>query len=65
MFQVHYRYSNMLNILFITSMFGTALPLLFPIAMFSYAILAVQDVLLLVYFAQAPPTYDENLNLQV
>lgn len=55
----------MLNILFMTMMFGTALPLLFPIAMISYSILAFQDVILLIYFAQAPPTYDEKLNLRV
>jgi hypothetical protein len=55
----------MLNILFITMMFGTALPILFPIAMISYSVLAFQDVFLLVYFAKAPPTYDENLNLRV
>ena len=46
-------------------MYGTAMPLLFPIAFFSYAILYVQDVLLLIYFAKAPPNYDEKLNLQI
>ena len=46
-------------------MYGTAMPLLFPIALVSFAILYVQDTLLLIYFAQAPPTYDEKLNMSV
>lgn len=52
----------MLNILFMTMMYGAALPLLFPIAVVSYAILYLEDIILLVYFAEAPPTYDEQLN---
>jgi hypothetical protein len=46
-------------------MFGTAMPLLFPIALVSFSIVYVQDIILLIYFAQAPPTYDENLNISV
>ena len=61
-FAVHVRYSNMLNILFMTMMYGAALPLLYPIAMFSFAVLYVQDITLLVYFAEAPPSYDNDLN---
>ena len=61
-FSVHVRYSNMLNILFMTMMYGAALPLLYPIAMFSFAVLYVQDITLLVYFAEAPPSYDNDLN---
>ena len=48
-----------------TMMFGTALPLLFPIAFISYCILKVQDIALLYWFAQTPPTYDEYLNEKV
>jgi hypothetical protein len=40
-FSVHYRYSNMLNIFFITMTYGTALPLLFPIAFVSYCVLYI------------------------
>jgi hypothetical protein len=40
-FSVHFRYSNMLNIFFMTMMYGTALPLLYPIALISYAVLYV------------------------
>ena len=46
-------------------MYGTAMPLLFPIAMFSYVVLAFEDVFLLVYFAKAPPLYDENMSMRV
>ena len=46
-------------------MFGTALPILFPIAYVSYIILNIQDQILLVYFAQKPPVYDEKLNNKI
>lgn len=38
-FSVHFRYSNMLNIFFMTVLYGTSLPLLYPIAVVSFAIL--------------------------
>ena len=46
-------------------MYGTALPLLFPIALFSFIILYIQDGMLMVYFAQKPPDYDEQMNAKV
>jgi len=52
----------MLNILFMTMTYGAALPLLYPIAMFSFAVLYIQDITLIVYFAEAPPSYDNDLN---
>ena len=36
---VHFRYSMIMNICFITMMYGTALPLLFPIAFISFYII--------------------------
>ena len=38
-YSVHYRYSNMLNIFFMTLMYGTALPFLYIIAVCSFAVL--------------------------
>lgn len=43
-------------------MYGAALPLLYPIALVSYAVLYIQDIGLLVWFAKKPQTYDEELN---
>jgi hypothetical protein len=33
---VHFKYSGILNIVFITMMYGMGLPLLFPIAAFNF-----------------------------
>jgi hypothetical protein len=46
-------------------MYGTAMPLLFPIALFSYAFLYLQDLIILIYFARAPGVHDEELNLKI
>ena len=46
-------------------MYGTAMPILFPIAMFSFVVLYIQEVYLLYYVSKAPPTYDEQLNFTV
>ena len=38
---VHFRYANMLNIVFVTFMYGTAMPILFPVAMFSFLMIFI------------------------
>ena len=35
---LHYKYSTIMNIIFVTMMYGTGLPLLFPIALLSLVI---------------------------
>lgn len=50
-FEIHYRYSNMMNIIYVTMVYGAAMPLLFLIALLSFSILYVQDTVLVVWFA--------------
>lgn len=64
-FEVHFRYANVLNIIFVTMMYGTAMPILFPVAALSFLIIYVQEVYMLYYVYKAPPTYDEDLNKKV
>jgi len=59
---MHYKYSAMMNITFVTFMFGLAIPLLFPIALLSFMILFVVERLCITYFYKKPPMYDEKLN---
>jgi len=40
-FLIYYKYSAILNISFVTMMFGFGIPLLFPIAAFSFLIMFV------------------------
>lgn len=59
---LHFKYSSVLNITFITFMYGLALPVLFPIALLAFFVLYVTEKLTLTYFYKKPPMYDEKLN---
>lgn len=58
---VHFRYSMIMNITFITMMYGTALPILFPVAFISYVIIYLMEVYMLFYVYRRPVTYDARL----
>jgi len=47
---IHFKYSGMMNICFVTLMYGMGLPILFPIAAFSYFILYSLERILVAYF---------------
>jgi hypothetical protein len=61
-FFIHYKYSSIMNIVFVTMMYGMGLPILFPIAAFSFLTLYCMEKLLLHYVYREPPMYDEKLN---
>ena len=62
---MHYKYSTLLNVVFVTFMYGLAMPILFPIAMLSMFILYFQEKLMLYYGYRVPPMYDERLSQNV
>lgn len=62
---MHYKYSAMLNITFITMMFGAGMPYLFPIAAFSFLCLYIVENYMLYYVYKEPPAYDDKLNNEV
>ena len=59
---IHYKYSFIMNITFITFMFGAGFPILFPIACLSFIVLYIMERLLLAYSYKQPPMFDESLN---
>ena len=59
---MHYKYSAIMNIVFITMMFGTGLPILFPLASFSLLTMYMLEKYEIYYVFQQPPAYDEKLN---
>ena len=59
---MHFKYAAILNTVWVTFMFGLALPLLFPIAAFTFFNYYLCEKLLLTYYYQRPPSYDEKLN---
>lgn len=61
-FFIHYKYSAILNIVFVTMMYGMGLPVLFPIASASLFVLYFVEKCMLYYVYREPPMYDEKLN---
>ncbi len=62
---MHYKYSMMLNTIFVTFMYGFGIPLLFPVAVLALVILYFIEKTILYYAYQAPPMYDEKLNILI
>ena len=61
-FYMHYKYSMILNITFVTMTFGVGMPVLFPIATLSFLFLYFVEKGMLYYGYREPPQYDEVLN---
>jgi len=61
-FFIHYKYSAILNIVFVTMMYGMGIPVLFPIAALSLFTLYCMEKLMLHFVYREPPMYDEKLN---
>lgn len=61
-FFIHYKYSAIMNIVFVTMMYGMGIPVLFPIAAASLFVLYFIEKFMLYYVYREPPMYDEKLN---
>ncbi len=62
---MHYKYSMMLNTIFVTFMYGFGLPILFPVAVLAMAVLYFVEKTMLYYVYQQPPMYDDRLHTVV
>ena len=62
---MHFKYSSILNTIFITFLYGFGMPVLFPIAAVSFLILYVLEKAYLFYGYVMPPMYDERLSNDV
>jgi hypothetical protein len=62
---IHYKYSSILNITFVTFMYGLGIPILFPIAVLSFLVLYLVEKTMLYYSYRQPPMYDDKLNKSV
>src|SRR3569833_3035193 len=58
---IHFKYSAILNVTFVTMMYGMGLPILFPIAAFTYFVVYTMERLVVAYFVQMPPTFDNKM----
>ena len=64
-FYIHFKYAAVLNIVFITMLYGFGIPILFPIAAFSFAIMYFLETALLYYSYRAPPAYENEISEKV
>ena len=61
-FCLHYKYSYILVVIYVTFLFGAGLPVLFPIAYLSLLNLYVTERLLMAYSYRKPPMYGSETN---
>ena len=62
---MHFKYSTMMNVVFVTFMFGLGMPILFPIAFLSMVVLYFAEKVMLYWTYRLPPMYDERLSKRV
>ena len=60
---VHFKYSGILNVTFVTMFYGLGLPILFPIAMLSYLIFWMTERYQIAYSYQLPPAMDDKMTI--
>lgn len=61
-YELHFKYAAILNMCFVTFMYGLILPILFPIALLFFVLMYIIEKLSLTYFFRKPPMYDDKLN---
>lgn len=59
-----YQYSAILTTVWVTFMYGTILPILYPLAAFTFFNYYAVDKFLITYYYQRPPVYDDKLNMR-
>ena len=58
---IHFRYSAILVFVGVALVYGTAMPLLYPIALAGFMVLWVNERLLLCYYYRMPPAFDTEI----
>ena len=64
-FYMYDKYSTVLNICFVTFMYGFGMPVLFPIAVLCFLVLYLVEKSMLYYSYKRPPMYDHRLQEMV
>ena len=64
-YYMHYKYSSIMTLVFITFIYGFGMPILFPVAFLSCLVLYLCEKVMLFYAYRLPPMYDEMLSQDV
>lgn len=62
--QLEIQYSYIFVTIFTTFTFGLAIPILFPIALFSLINLYISNRIMLAYFYRKPPMFAGGMNIE-
>jgi hypothetical protein len=60
---IHFKYSGILNIMFITMMYGLGMPILFPVAAFNFLNQYLCERIIVAYTVKQPPALDDKLTI--
>jgi hypothetical protein len=60
---VYVKYSSILNVVYVTMMYGIGMPILFPIAVATLGIHWIHERYHMAYTYQLPPSLDDKLTL--
>jgi len=60
---IHFKYAGVLNVVYITCMYGIGMPMLFPLAALNFFNQWVCERLIVAYFVRLPPALDDALTL--
>lgn len=56
---IDFKYSNVLNIIYITMMYGIGMPILFPVAVFNFLNQYICERIMVAYYMKQPPALDD------
>ena len=58
---IHFKYSQLLNIIYIACLYGVGMPILFPIAAITFLNIYVCERFIVAYCCKQPPALDDKL----
>lgn len=58
---IHFKYSTVLNVVYITMMYGVGMPMLFPLAAFNFFNQWITERVIVAYQVRLPPALDNKL----
>ena len=61
-YDIHFKYSDCLNVIYISCMYGIGMPVLFPIASFTLLMQMICEKTQLAYTVKLPPAMDDSLS---
>ena len=59
---IHFKYSGVLNVVYVTMLYGMGMPILFPIAALNLFNQWICERLIVAYFMKRPPALDNKLS---